>query len=125
YRIALPALAAALLVTGVTAYLESGILPASNEKVAQLKDKIQNRQTARTYRRADRQWLFGKGRYIYNYTSYDAQAQTLQNLQIFEFNDSHELIRRLFTASARYIGGGAWIFSSGWARDFRGIDPVN
>ena len=43
-------------------YLESAVLPASNEKVAKLKDRIHGRETARTYRRADRQWLFGQGR---------------------------------------------------------------
>jgi LPS export ABC transporter permease LptF/LPS export ABC transporter permease LptG len=120
YRISLPAVVGALLVTAVSGYLEWGkILPAANEKVAEAKDRIQGRNTARTYRRADRQWLFGQGRYIYNYLNYDANTQTLQRLQVFDFDPAHHFIRRLFTESARYIGE-AWVFSPGWARTFSG-----
>ena len=120
YRIALPAVVGALMITAFSGYLESGkILPAANEKVAQAKDRIQGRTTARTYRRADRQWLFGQGRYIYNYLNYEANTQTLQRLQVFDFDPAHHLIRRLFTESAHYIGD-AWVFSRGWARTFSG-----
>ncbi|MBV8199916.1 MAG: LPS export ABC transporter permease LptF [Acidobacteria bacterium] len=120
YRISLPAVVGALLVTAASGYLEWGkILPAANEKVAEAKDRIQGRTTARTYRRADRQWLFGQGRYIYNYLNYDANAQTLQRLQVFDFDPAHHLIRRLFTEGAHYLGD-AWVFSRGWARTFSG-----
>jgi LPS export ABC transporter permease LptF/LPS export ABC transporter permease LptG len=120
YRIALPAVVGALLITAFSGYLESGkILPAANEKVAQAKDRIQGRTAARTYRRADRQWLFGQGRYIYNYMNYDANTQTLQRLQVFDFDPAHHMIRRLYTESAHYIGD-AWVFSRGWARTFLG-----
>lgn len=120
YRISLPALAAALLVTFFCGYLESSVLPASNEKVAKLKDRIHGRETARTYRRADRQWLFGQGRYIYNYIHYDPQQASLQRLQVFDFGAQHRLARRLYAESARYIGD-AWVFTNGWARAFDGV----
>ncbi|HEX9944052.1 MAG TPA: LPS export ABC transporter permease LptF [Thermoanaerobaculia bacterium] len=121
YRLSLPALAAALLVTFFCGYLESSVLPASNEKVAKLKDRIHGRETARTYRRADRQWLFGQRRYIYNYIHYDPQQPSLQRLQVFDFDDRHRLVRRLYTESARYVGGDAWVFTNGWARSFDGV----
>ncbi len=95
YRLSLPALASALLVTLFCGYLESSVLPASNEKVAKLKDRIHGRETARTYRRADRQWLYGQGRYIYNYIHYDPQQASLQRLQVFDFDEQHRLTRRL------------------------------
>lgn len=122
YRLALPAVAAALLITLFSGYLESSVLPASNERVAQLKDKIHGRETARTYRRADRQWLFGQGRYIYNYIHFDEKRQTLQRLQVFDFDERHRLSRRLFSENARYIGDGAWIFENGWARSFDEVE---
>ena len=121
YRLSLPALASALLVTLFCGYLENSILPASNEKVARLKDRIHGKETARTYRRADRQWLFGQGRYIYNYIHYDPQQASLQRLQVFDFDDQHRLTRRLFTENAHYIGD-AWVFTNGWARSFQGVD---
>ncbi|HEV8582053.1 MAG TPA: LPS export ABC transporter permease LptG [Thermoanaerobaculia bacterium] len=121
YRLSLPALAVALLVTFFCGYLESSVLPASNEKVAKLKDRIHGRETARTYRRADRQWLFGQGRYIYNYLHYDPQQASLQRLQVLDFDDQHRLTRRLYAESARYIGE-AWVFNNGWARSFDGVE---
>lgn len=125
YRLALPAVAAALLITLFSGYLESSVLPASNEKVAQLKDRIRGRDEARTYRRADRQWLFGQGRYIYNYIHFDEKRQTLQRLQVFDFDERHRLSRRLLTESARYIGDGAWIFDNGWARSFDEVEVAS
>lgn len=120
YRLARPALVSALLVTFFCGYLEQAVLPASNEKVAKLKDRMHGRETARTYRRADRQWLFGRGRYIYNYIHYDPQQSSLQRLQVFDFDDQHRLTQRLFAESAKYAGDDAWVFSNGWARSFSG-----
>lgn len=122
YRLSLSAVAAALLVSFFCGYLESSVLPASNEKVAKLKDRIHGKVTARTYRRADRQWLFGQGRYIYNYIHYDPQRASLQRLQVFDFDDQHRLARRLYAESARYQGDDAWVFDNGWARSFQGVD---
>jgi LPS export ABC transporter permease LptF/LPS export ABC transporter permease LptG len=124
YRLALPALAGALLIAVFCGFLESEILPASNERVAQLQDRIHGRVTARTYRRADRQWLFGRGRYIYNYLHYDERTQSLQRLQVFDFDSSHRLVRRLVAESAHYVGG-AWIFENGWARTFNGVEVID
>jgi LPS export ABC transporter permease LptF/LPS export ABC transporter permease LptG len=122
YRLSLSAVAAALLVTFFCGYLESSVLPASNEKVAKLKDRIHGKVTARTYRRADRQWLFGQGRYIYNYIHYDPRQASLQRLQVFDFDDQHRLTRRLFSEGARYVGDDAWVFNDGWSRSFQGVD---
>ncbi|HSF38863.1 MAG TPA: LPS export ABC transporter permease LptF [Thermoanaerobaculia bacterium] len=122
YRLALPAVVAALLITLFSGYLESAVLPASNEKVAQLKDRIRGREAARTYRRADRQWLFGQGRYIYNYIHFDEKRQSLQRLQVFDFDERHRLSRRLIAEEARFIGDGAWIFNNGWARSFDEVE---
>jgi LPS export ABC transporter permease LptF/LPS export ABC transporter permease LptG len=124
YRLALPALAASLLVAGFCAYLESQVLPASNEKVAKLKDRIRGSETVRTYRRADRQWLFGQGRYIYNYLHYDPEQQALQRLQVFDFDTNHRLTRRLFSEKAEYIGD-AWVFNNGWSRSYGGVEVTD
>ncbi|MEZ5331312.1 MAG: LPS export ABC transporter permease LptF [Thermoanaerobaculia bacterium] len=120
YRLALPAALAALLVAGVAALLQARVLPASNQKVGKLKDVIRGRVGARTYRRADRQWLFGQGRYIYNYLRYDHDTKSLDRLQVFEFApDDFSIRRRLFASEARFAGN-AWVFESGWARSFEG-----
>lgn len=126
FRLSVPAVVSALLVTGACVYLQSEVLPSTNQRVAQLKDRIKGREQARTYRRADRQWLFGEGRYVYNYTRYDAGRRELRNLQVFEFGDDFALTRRLYTQRARYQQGNTpeesyWIFEGGWKRAFDGL----
>jgi LPS export ABC transporter permease LptF len=112
YRIALPAIVLAAGVTAFCMFLESKVLPAANQKVARLEDQIKGRETTRTYRRADRQWLFGQDRFIYNYIHYDEGTQALQRLQVFEFDEQHRLSRRLVADRAVYTGDGMWRFES-------------
>lgn len=117
YRLSVPAVAAAAVISLFCVYLQAEILPATNDRVAQLRDQIRGTSQARTYRRSDRQWLFGQGRYIYNYRSYDAQRKTLNRLQVFEFDENFQLTRRLFAETAEYVGN-AWIFHDSWKRTF-------
>jgi len=117
YRLSIPAAVAAAAITLVSFALEAAVLPASNQKVARLKDQIGG-EKIRTYRRADRNWLFGQGRYIYNYRAYDGAGQALSNLQVFEFDDeTFELTRRLYSSRAEYVGD-AWLFDAGWTAVF-------
>lgn len=120
YRLALPAVALALLVTLGTMFMESNILPASNERVNELEAQIKGREEPRSYRRADRQWLFARGRYIYNYLHYDTTRQQIQRLQVFEMGDGFSLDGRLLAQRAEYATGGSWYFENGWARRFEG-----
>jgi LPS export ABC transporter permease LptG len=118
FRLSVPAVAAAVAISAFTVFLQSKVLPASNQRVAQLEDVIRGRETVRTYRRADRQWLFGQGRYIYNYIHYDPARRSLQRLQVFEFGENHRLVRRLVAERAVYDGDGWWTFHDGWTRTF-------
>jgi len=121
FRLAVPAVAAALLITAMTAFFESEVLPASNEKAARLEDAIRGRDRVRTYRRADRQWLFGQDRYIYNYIRYDPEDESLQRLQVFEFDPgTRRLTGRLVAQRATYQREGWWRFEDGWSRAFSG-----
>lgn len=129
YRLSFTAVALALMLSLFSAYLQSAILPASNQRVAQIKDRIKGRETPRTYRRADRQWLFGQGRYIYSYLHYDSGEQnrehlpTIQRLQVFDFDAQHRMVRRLFADNARFIGD-AWVFTNGWSRTLDQVDDM-
>lgn len=119
YRIALPAVAAAAIVAGVCVLLQTEVLPASNQRVAQLKDRMKGQTTARTYRRIDRQWLFGRGPYLFNYLYFDYPRQQLNDLQVFAFDDEHRLSQRLFADHAHWADS-RWVLDRGWARTFAG-----
>jgi len=122
YRLCVPVLAAALSVSMACVFLESEVLPASNQEAAVLKDRINGKEpTTRTRRRADQQWLFGQGRYVYNYMHFDAKRALLQRLQVFEFDKSYHLVRRIYAASARFDHARSrWVFTDSWARTFDG-----
>jgi LPS export ABC transporter permease LptF/LPS export ABC transporter permease LptG len=126
FRLAVPAVTAAGAVVLLSAYLQAEVLPASNSRVARLKDVIKARETPRTFRRADRQWLFGQGRYVYNYLRYDPRNESLQRLQVFEFDTEHRLVGRLYAQQATYDEAtGRWLFDEGWARRFEGSQVVD
>lgn len=126
FRLAVPAVATAGAVVLFAIYLQAEVLPASNARVARLEDVIEARETPRTFRRADRQWLFGQGRYVYNYLRYDPRTEALQRLQAFEFDEQHRLVGRLFAQQATYDeASGRWLFEDGWARRFDGVDVVD
>ncbi len=124
YRLAAPALLASLAVVGLLAFLEAKVLPSSNQRVAMLEDRIHGKKVVRSYRRADHNWLYGQGRYIYNYLHYDPGEQALHRLQVFEFDDDNRLVRRLFANKATYVGDG-WRFDDAWTRTFDGRETVS
>jgi LPS export ABC transporter permease LptF/LPS export ABC transporter permease LptG len=119
YRLALPALAAAALIASASGLLQAEVLPAANQRVAELKDRMKGRTSGRTYRRADRQWLYGQGPYFFNFLYYDPERQMLNDLQVFELTSDRQLQRRVFADEAWYRDG-RWTFTEGWARSFEG-----
>ncbi len=120
HRIALPAVAGAAVVAGLCAFLQLQVLPASNQKVEEANNIIKGRTQPRSARRADQQWLLGQGRFIYNYLNFDPKTDSLQRLQVFNFDEQHRLVARLLAANARFTPQG-WAVSDGWARSFEGI----
>jgi LPS export ABC transporter permease LptF/LPS export ABC transporter permease LptG len=118
YRLALPVLLAGALLAAFDVVLGSAVLPHSNTRVVELKDEIRGVERIRTYRRADQQWVYGRGGYIYNYQYYDQRRQSLQHLHVFHIDPkSHQLQGMLFAERAAYRGG-RWEATGAWTRAF-------
>lgn len=117
YRLSLPALAVAAAIAGACVLLQAQVLPASNQRVAQLKDRLKGGEGAARTFRLDRQWLFGRGQYIFNYLYYDPGRQMLDDLHVFAFDEEHNLEHRLFADQAVFRDG-RWQLDHGWARSF-------
>ncbi len=124
YRLALPAVLAAALVAGFCALLEAEVLPASNEKVIELRAVITGREAPMRSRLSDRRWLYGKNNQLYNFAFYDDQRQELHRLQLFRFDDQYRLTDRLMVRRATYLEDGWWMFTSGWARSWKDRDET-
>ena len=121
HRVALPAVAGAAGVAMLCAFLQLQVLPASNQKVEEANNIIKGRTQPRSVRRADQQWLLGQGRFIYNYLNFDPKSASLQRLQVFDFDEKHQLVARLLAANAQFTPQG-WAVSDGWARTFEGLN---
>jgi LPS export ABC transporter permease LptG/LPS export ABC transporter permease LptF len=120
YRLTVPI----LLVAGVAAsglwILGEMVVPNANREAQRLLDQIKGRETTRTYRASDRQWLLSRdGETLYNFLRYDEPSKTLIRFTLFRIDENMNLNFHLFTRRVRYING-AWIADSGW---FRQIFP--
>ncbi len=119
YRMSLPALAGAAVIGAFFAFLQAEVLPASNQKVEEARDTMRGLTPQQISRSADRQWLMGRGRFMYNFLNFDRKRGTVQRLQVFEFNRQERLVGRLFAEEARHTSSG-WILENGWIRRFDG-----
>jgi LPS export ABC transporter permease LptG len=121
YRLSLPVLVvAALLSVGMFLFAD-GILPETNQRQNGLRNQIKGKP-AQTFYRPDHQWIFGSSSRIYNYTFFDPDQNVFANLSVFEFDRAtFRMTRRIHAARAVWepsIHG--WILENGWSRDFNG-----
>ena len=120
YRLTLPVVVAAVLIAGLAGVIQSEVLPASNQRVAELEAVIKNREPtpASSVRRADRQWLVGTDNVLYNYLRYLPGQRSVYRLQAFQFDGTYRLTGRLAVDRASYAGDGWWVVQDGWLRRF-------
>lgn len=123
YRLAVPAIAAGLLVAGVMAGLDLTVLPAANQRQAELRASIKGKAIAEGRRRISRQWYFSQaddgGGFIYNYLLRTENPTSLRRFQAFRFDADHRLTGHLFAQDMRRHGDG-WLMRDGWLRSFEG-----
>jgi LPS export ABC transporter permease LptG/LPS export ABC transporter permease LptF len=119
YRLAIPALVAALALTLLAGVVQDEILPASTQKVAELKDQINGRTVPRTFI-PSRQWIFGSdGSTMYHYLQYDPTAKRMTGLEVFQFDEARHLRRRIQANEATWDGS-TWLLDDGWVRELEG-----
>lgn len=119
YRLGIPALTAALLCGSCSALLEAEVLPASNQRVEAARRVFRGQAEGHAVSSPDRNWLFSRERYLYNYLSFDERSKSLVRLQIFELDPERRLVGRLFAERAQFRSG-TWVLERGWVRRFDG-----
>lgn len=123
YRLGVPALFAATLCVFGSAWLQAEVLPASNQRKEAARRVIRGQPEGKSVTSPERNWLFSRGRFLYNYLSFNPRTHSLVGLQIFELDASNRLIGRLYAARAQYRGG-VWVLEKGWMRRFHGERTV-
>ncbi len=119
YRLSVPVLSVAALLSVGMFFFGDRVLPETNQRQNALRNEIKGKP-AQTFYRPDRQWIFGSSSRIYNYTFFDSDQNVFANLSVFEFDPvTFHMTRRLQAARAFWepsIHG--WILENGWARNF-------
>jgi LPS export ABC transporter permease LptG len=117
FRVALPVVAIASAISVLSYFMVDYVLPYSNQRVDQLKNKIKGKGPI-AVQNQQKLWFLGKGRYIINFLSYDRNATQLSQVQVFELHPTEfRLTRRVYADRARWDGQG-WVFEGGWMRSF-------
>jgi LPS export ABC transporter permease LptF/LPS export ABC transporter permease LptG len=121
YRLSLPVLAIAGLLSAGMFVLGDQYLPATNQLQSAYRNEIKGKPP-QTYLRPDVQWIFGQSSRIYNYSFFDPDRNVFARLSVFEFDSANfHLTRRIYAARAfwePHIAG--WVLEDGWVRNLEG-----
>jgi LPS export ABC transporter permease LptG/LPS export ABC transporter permease LptF len=124
YRIIVPILVIASVLSISLFLFDEVYLPAANRKQEALYNVIKGKP-AQTYLRPDRKWMFGmqqngKPGRIFYYEFFDPDNDRFANITVFEFDPiTFSLSRRIFAAGAHWDPQiHRWIFEHGWQRSF-------
>ena len=115
YRMAMPLLLMALLLSAAIYLLQDFMLPYANQRQDEYRNVIKGR-AAQTYRDPQRKWMVGSGDQIYHYTYFDPNENLIGGMSIFIFQPkTFELSEWVFASRALWDGG-SWRFEDGWIR---------
>lgn len=121
YRLMTPILITSLLLAGSLFAFDHYIVPEANRIQDAIRDEIKGRPT-QTYLRPDRKWIFGLDDRILYYKYLDPKQNEMLGVSVFDIDwDKVRLRRQISAEKARWEPAlNTWVFSNGWARDFRG-----
>lgn len=117
YRLGLPVLAVAAVMSLLSYLNLDFILPYSSQRLEAVKRTIDGKPPLSAAEQ-QRLWYHGKGRYLINFLNYDRDAKRLTQVQVFELHPTEfKMSRRIYAKSATWNGKG-WAFEDGWMRSF-------
>jgi LPS export ABC transporter permease LptG len=124
YRMAVPVLAIALLLSVVTFNISEKVLPQSKVKYDEVKRKIKNLKP-QTLEQMGRQFLFGKAQIsnlnrIYYFYQYDESDYRFSKISFYDYDPATmKLMQRLSAESAYWDEEfQGWTFQNGWVQKF-------
>jgi LPS export ABC transporter permease LptG/LPS export ABC transporter permease LptF len=126
YRITVPVVAIAALLSLSLFMFDELYLPQANRRQEALRNVIKGKP-AETFEHPGRKWIFGQqhpGRpnRIFYYEYFDSDIDTFGNISIFELNPgSFTIAKRIFASTAHWEPKlNTWVFEDGWERTFNG-----
>ncbi|HET9741201.1 MAG TPA: LptF/LptG family permease [Terriglobales bacterium] len=117
YRLIVPVLTLAALLSIALFLFEQFYLPHANTRQDALRNEIKGKP-AQTYLNPEHKWIFGEHHEIYYYEFFDSERNQFANLSIFRLDpNSFTLANRTFAARVFWNSElRGWIFERGWTR---------
>jgi len=121
YRIIIPVLVAAVVVSGCLFLSDQFYLPHTNKRQDALLNTIKGKPP-QTYLNPSRKWIFGQHSTIYYYRFFDSDRNQFGDLSVFQFNPAtFQLANRIYANSAHWEDRlNRWVCTQGWQRSFQG-----
>ena len=115
YRMAIPLLLMALILSASIYFMQELVLPRSDQRAEDYHNMIRGR-APQTYRDPERKWMAGSNDRIYHYSYFDPNENVLRDISILEFEpDTFNLKRWVFASRAEWTGF-QWTLEKGWMR---------
>jgi LPS export ABC transporter permease LptF/LPS export ABC transporter permease LptG len=120
YRVIVPVLLTASLVSGALFLSDQFYLPHANKRQDELLNRIKGRP-AQTYLNPSRKWIFGQHGTIYYYQVFDSDRNQFGDLSVFQFNPTtFQLVNRIYADRSQWDDKlNRWVCAQGWQRMFQ------
>jgi LPS export ABC transporter permease LptG/LPS export ABC transporter permease LptF len=123
YRIGLPIMVVAALMSVISYLNLDFVLPYSSRRLEEIKRVIDGKPPI-SVAEQQKLWYRGKGRHLINFLAYDRDAKRLTQVQVYELHPTEfRMTRRVFANRATWNGKG-WVFEDGWVRSFPDNAPA-
>lgn len=121
YRLLAPIAGVALALALLQFGFGQSWLPRFNRQQNALRAEIKG-QPARTFQQPEHRWVMGQRHDIFYFQYFDPANSQFSNLSIYDYNPrTFQLTRRIHARLAYWDTRlSAWVFESGWVRDFAG-----
>ena len=118
HRLAAPVIFASFIISLLLFGFDHFYIPAANRRQEMLRAEIKKKPVA-TYRRPDRQWVYGQGSRIYNFLHLDPKQDLMSKVNVFDIDPKTFHITRQITADRAQWNGRLrkWVFENGVSQE--------
>jgi len=125
FRIIVPVLISALIISFFSFYLQENILPISSKKAEETWNRI-NDVPPRSYHRVDRRWVVGKdGEKMYYYNHFDQDRSVFRSMTILDVDPKSWALDQRIYAERAELSGNKLVLHDLWQRKFQQSQPVS
>ena len=118
HRLAAPVMFASFVISVLLFGFDHFYIPAANRRQEMLRAEIKKKPVA-TYRRPDRQWVYGQGNRIFNFLHLDPKQNLMSKVNVFDIDPKTFHIARQITADRAQWNDRLhkWVFENGMSQE--------